>query len=172
MNNPIRILLVDDSPYFLKAAGDFLRFQESVEVVDTATNAEEAIEKSRQLELDVILLDLNLGDRSGLELIPLFREHRPQTKIIVLTIMDEAAYRAAALQAGADAFVGKTVMIKSLVSTILELAGPTSNRANGNGSHKGKKERPIRKSRAQVSPSTSKSSRRKTKIGMKKERKA
>lgn len=121
MNNPIRILLVDDNPYFLEAAREFLALQEAFTVVDVATEEQEALAKSIEGDLDVILLDLNLAHRSGLELIPLFRKQLPQTKIIVLTMMQEAGYRAAALQAGADAFVSKTAMSKSLVSTIMEI---------------------------------------------------
>ena len=120
MLNPIRILLVDDNPHFLEAARVFLHVHEARAVVETATNAEEAIEKSRHLEFDVILLDLNLDDRFGLDLIPHFREHLPHVKIIVLSIMSGAAYRAASLQAGADAFVDKITMNRTLVPTILQ----------------------------------------------------
>ena len=121
MHKSIRILLVDDSPYFLEAARDFLHLQEALEVAGTATEGQEALEQAQQLQPDVILLDLNLGTLSGLELIPVFKSHIPAAKVIVLTIMNEEAYRTAALQAGADAFVHKTEMSKTLISTLLDL---------------------------------------------------
>ena len=127
MNDPIRILLVDDSPYFLEAAQIFLRYHNMIKLVDTASDSEEALAKAQALKPDLILLDLNLGNRSGLDLIPLFREHLPQTRIIVLTVMFEDAYRIAAMQAGADAFVPKNSMNTDLVPTILELMKPSSN---------------------------------------------
>ena len=123
MLNPVRILLVDDSPYFLEAARMFFHLNNTIEVVATASDSEEALAKAQTLNPDVILLDLNLGDQSGLDLIPLFREYLPQTRIIVLTIMYEHAYRAASMQAGADAFVDKIAMNKTLVPLILQQLG-------------------------------------------------
>ncbi len=133
MLNPIRILLVDDSPYFLEAACDFLHLQDTLKVAGVATGGQEALAQARQLEPDVILLDLNLGTQSGLELIPLFKKPLPAAKIIVLTIMEDESYRAATMQAGADAFVHKTAMSQTLVSAILELMKP-SEPAPTNGS--------------------------------------
>lgn len=121
MNNPIRILLVDDNSHFLAAARDFLHLQESFRVIGAAMDGGEAVAQSRRLEPDIILLDLNLAGKSGLDLIALFKKHMPCTKIIVLTIMQDEPYRVAAMQAGADAFVRKTEMSRTLVSVIFEL---------------------------------------------------
>ena len=120
-SSPIRILLVDDSPYFLDVARDFLHMQESFEITGVAVEGTNALEQARQLQPDIILLDLNLGDQSGVRLIPLFKRHTPHSKIIVLTIMDGEGYRDAAMQAGADAFVVKTRMTQELVTTIMEV---------------------------------------------------
>ncbi|MBI5352415.1 MAG: PAS domain S-box protein [Chloroflexi bacterium] len=121
MFNPIRTLLVDDSPYFLEAAQDYLQIQDSIEVVGFAIHAEDALAKSVALNPQVILLDINLGERSGLDLIPLFNEHLPNAKIIVLTIMESESYRAAALQAGAHAFINKSQMHKELMPILESL---------------------------------------------------
>ncbi|MCK6538971.1 MAG: PAS domain S-box protein [Anaerolineales bacterium] len=123
MTNPIRILLVDDSPYFLEVARDFLAYQESFTVVGVATEGDEAIARSRELQPDVILLDLNLARSSGLDLIPVFRRNLPGAKIIVLTMMEETSYRPAALLAGADDFVPKNDMGNRLVTVIHSLMG-------------------------------------------------
>jgi DNA-binding NarL/FixJ family response regulator len=118
MTNPIRILLVDDSPYFLEAAREFLNLHESLTVVDTATEEQDAIAKSLATRPDVILLDINLGYLSGLELIPIFRQNLPQVKIVALSMMDPGSYRAAALQAGADEFVQKSRMHHELIPAV------------------------------------------------------
>lgn len=124
MNNPIRILLVDDSPYFIEAARDFLRLQKTMSVAGVAANAEEAVARARDLQPDIILLDLNLARSSGLDLIPVFKENLPGAKIVVLTMMEETSYyRAAALQAGADDFVPKRDMGNRLVTVIHNLMG-------------------------------------------------
>lgn len=133
MNHPIRILLVDDSPHFLRAAREFLHLQQTFTVAGSATEGPDALIQAQQLQPDLILLDLNLGTQSGLELIPLFRTLMPGTKIIVLTSMDDEAYRTAALQAGADAFVRKTEMARSLVSVILGLTDASAKDQNPSG---------------------------------------
>ncbi|MBI5943907.1 MAG: PAS domain S-box protein [Chloroflexi bacterium] len=122
LNNPIRILLVDDSPYFLDAVRDFLHLQTTLSVAGTATEGQDALAQARRLNPDIILLDLNLGQQSGLALIPLFKQHVPKAKIVILTIMLDETYRTAAMQAGADAFVHKTEMSGTLLSTIFGLA--------------------------------------------------
>ncbi len=114
-------MLVDDSPYFLEAARDFLHLQTTLNVAGTATEGQDALARARQLNPDIILLDLNLGNQSGLALIPLFKQQVPKTKIVVLTIMEDEPYHTAAMQAGADAFVRKTEMSRTLVSVIFEM---------------------------------------------------
>lgn len=130
MHDPILILLVDDSPYFLAAARDFLQYQERLSVIGVA-NEGDAVVKSEQLQPDIILLDLNLGRTSGLDLIPVFKKKIPKAKVIVLTILEDISHRAAAMQRGADAFVYKTEMGNTLVPVILGLArnSPVSDQA-------------------------------------------
>ena len=115
MFDPIRTLLVDDNPYFLEAAQEYLQMQVFIEVIGTATHAEDALVKSIALNPQVILLDINLGEWSGLDLIPFFCSHLPNAKIIVLTIMESESYRAAAIQAGAYAFVSKSKLQTELI---------------------------------------------------------
>ena len=122
MLNPIRILLVDDSPHFADAACDYLHLHERFMVIGVVSQAEEAVARCAELQPDLILLDLDLGGRSGLELIPLFKAQLPQAKIIVLTVWEELCYRSAALQAGADDFIRKTYMTETIVPAIFALA--------------------------------------------------
>ena len=119
MTDPIRILLVDDSPHFLAAATDYLHFQEALQVVGVSAGGEDALAQTGKLQPDVILLDLNLaGGESGLKLIPRFKKELPRARIIVLTIMEDPAFRAASLQAGAHDFVSKKTMTDTLVPAI------------------------------------------------------
>ena len=129
--NPIRILLVDDNPYFLEAARDLLQLNQAIQVVAIATEGQDALIQVPAVNPDVILLDLNLGDQSGLALIPQFKKAEPGAKIIILTIMEEEPYRIAALQAGANAFVCKTQMSKTLIPVIFELTNSTDSKQRG-----------------------------------------
>lgn len=115
MPYPLRILLIDDSPYFLAAAVEFLNLQEGIAWTETASNTEEALTQAKRLQPHIVLLDINLEHSSGLNLIGPLRQNIPHTKIIVLTILDAEMYRPAALQAGADHFVPKTQMHEQLI---------------------------------------------------------
>lgn len=118
MSESIQILLVDDNPYFLEAAREFLLIQGDLPLASVAADADEAICKALQLKPDIILLDLNLAGRSGLELIPAFKKMLPGSHVVVMTIMEGEQYRTAALQAGADAFILKNEMDTTLVPVI------------------------------------------------------
>lgn len=121
MNDPIRILLVDDSPHFLAAVLDFLNLNQTLRVNGLATDGQEALKQASILNPHIILLDLHLGNESGLTLIPRFKELLPHTKIIILTMAQEDSYRVAALRAGADYFLGKSTSVQTLIATITQL---------------------------------------------------
>lgn len=121
MNKSVQILLVDDNPYFLDAAREFLLLQGGFSRISIATDEEEAVAQARQVKPDVILLDLNLTGRSGLALIPVFKQEIPTAAIIVMTLLEGNEYRTAALRAGADRFVLKNQMTETLVDLITEV---------------------------------------------------
>ena len=126
MMNTFQILLVDDNPYFVIAARDYLLLQAHVALVIAAFNWEEALLKAQDQDFDVILLDLNLPGKPGLQLIPEAREKFPFTKIIIVSNSDENSYGAACIQAGADAFVHKSDLMKKLILTIQQSIGVAS----------------------------------------------
>jgi DNA-binding NarL/FixJ family response regulator len=115
MHNSLRVLLVDDNPYFLAAAEDFLELWKQFEVVGTASEGQQALAKARAIQPDVILLDLNLQGQSGLELISDFKREVRGIIVIILTIQEESVYRTAAMQAGADGFISKANMQSELL---------------------------------------------------------
>jgi DNA-binding NarL/FixJ family response regulator len=118
---PIRILLVDDNPFFLEAASDFLDLHEHFTVVGAATDGKKALEQAQTIKPDVILLDLHLGTELAFDLIPLFKEKLPQTKIVVITILEGDAYIQRVMQTGGDAFIHKSALTQTLIRTITEL---------------------------------------------------
>ena len=119
---PTTLLLVDDNATFLRVLSDFLGGEEGILVVGTAGSAEEALEKAKELQPQVILLNLlvmpGLGDLSA---IPRLRSMMPDVGIIVLTVLDAKAYREAALTAGADDFVAEASLYTDLIPAIQRL---------------------------------------------------
>lgn len=117
---PTSVLLVDDNPIFLRFAAQFLRecCTHEVTVVGTATGGAAALAQAADLHPQVIVVDLAMPGVSGLETIPRLRELHPDVGIVVLTQMEPAEYREAALAAGADEFVTKALLSTDLLFAI------------------------------------------------------
>jgi DNA-binding NarL/FixJ family response regulator len=115
---PISVLLVDDNPTFLRILGDFLGEEEDILVVGTAQSGEEALVKAKELQPQVVLLDLAMPGLNGFNAIPRLRSMMPDVGIIALTVLDANGYREAALTAGADDFVAKANLNTHLVPAI------------------------------------------------------
>jgi DNA-binding NarL/FixJ family response regulator len=107
----------------LRIAARFLRTHADVRVVGAVQRSAEALEGVQALRPDIVLIDLAVPGPSGRSLISYVREAAIRTHIIALSLDDEAAYRQAALAAGADAFVAKAVLHTDLVPAIRRLAG-------------------------------------------------
>jgi DNA-binding NarL/FixJ family response regulator len=115
---PISILLIDDNPVFLTIAVDFLQNYSDLELAGVANSGEEALTIIKHVQPDVIVIDLNLADMSGLDLIPHLKEMLPKAGIIILTLQNVESYYRAAKDAGADAFVSKATMYNDLIPAI------------------------------------------------------
>lgn len=120
--NRVRLVLIDDSPDFLKVASRFLSGLESLELVGLGSRAEDALGLVARLTPDVVLLDLAMPGTSTLEIIPQLKVVDPEVKVVVLTLYGTAGYRQAALDAGADSFVSKKSMGVDLLPAILRVA--------------------------------------------------
>jgi DNA-binding NarL/FixJ family response regulator len=121
---PRTVLLVDDNPTFLRILTSFLADQceEGVRVVGVVVGGREAVAQAERLRPDVILLDLEMPDVPGLDLLPQLRATLPEASLIALTLMDPASVQATALAAGADAFVSKASLEHDLLPAIQGLA--------------------------------------------------
>ncbi len=105
----IRVLVVDDSAIMRKLLVDILKKDPQIEVVDTAKNGKEAIEKAKLLKPDVITLDIEMPVMDGLSALKILRKEVPQTKVIMFSSLTQAGAKATieALSLGAFDFVPK-----------------------------------------------------------------
>lgn len=119
----IRVVVVDDHPVVREGTAALLAAQPGLAVVGTAGSLDEARAVLAHVEVDVVLLDIRLGNESGLGLLgtpdpP--TAHRPA--IVVLTAYDYPQYAEAALRLGAAGFVLKTAPLGELVDAIRRAA--------------------------------------------------
>ncbi|OQX10773.1 MAG: hypothetical protein BWK76_20130 [Desulfobulbaceae bacterium A2] len=106
-SSKIRILSVDDHPLLLSGLCLLLNAEQDLEVVGQAEAARVACELARQLQPDVVLLDISLPDVSGLEILPELLRAAPQAQVIMLTMHDDQQYLREALDKGARGFLPK-----------------------------------------------------------------
>lgn len=112
--NP-RILLVDDHDLIRGGLrGAFER--EGFDVVGEASRVEQAVAFAAQLEPDVVVIDVNLPDGSGLDAVRRLRARHPDLGIVVLTMYDDDEHLLAALEAKASAFVPKSAPTDEVLS--------------------------------------------------------
>ena len=113
-----RILIVDDHAAVREAIRLLLVRQPEYQVCGEAATAQEAIYRSKEITPDVILLDVSLPDRSGLDALPEIRVGSPHSSILIVSQHDPQHIKPIALSLGAKGFISKTSLCHELVSAI------------------------------------------------------
>jgi DNA-binding NarL/FixJ family response regulator len=109
-----RILIVDDHSGFRKAVSDYLKCLPNVVVVGEASDGIDVIEKTADLDPDIILMDISMPRRNGLEAARIIKNRWPAKKIIITTMHDSPLYRAQAEEVAADGFINKSSLRSGL----------------------------------------------------------
>jgi DNA-binding NarL/FixJ family response regulator len=117
-----RVLLVDDHPLFLDGVRAALSTAPDVDVVGEASTAAEAVELAGSLRPDVVLMDLNLPDRSGIDATRDVLETSPETHVLVITMSADDDAVVAAMRAGARGYVVKGAGRQDLVQAVTTVA--------------------------------------------------
>ena len=120
---PLRYLLVDDNDAFLEAASVLLK-REGVTVVGVASNTAEALRQARALRLDVILVDIGLGDESGFDLAWLLARDRQggqrvRAEVILISSYAETDYAELIADSPAAGFLAKSELSAEAIGRIL-----------------------------------------------------
>ena len=118
----LRVLVVDDHALFRRGIVTVLANQDNINVVGEAVNGLEAIAKAEELAPDVILMDLNMPQCSGLEATQALQAKALQAKILVLTVSDNEADLFAAIKFGATGYILKNTEPEALVQAIYHIA--------------------------------------------------
>jgi len=115
---PARILIVDDHAKVREAIRMLLTRHPEYQICGEAATAQEAIYRSKEIAPDVILLDISLPDRSGLEVLPEIRNGSPRSLILIVSQHDPKHIKPIALSLGAKGFISKISLCHELVATI------------------------------------------------------
>lgn len=103
----IRILIADDHSIVREGLKQLLELEEDFEVVGQASNGIETIEKVKQLNPDVLLLDINMPVMNGIKALKKLKEDGVDTKVIILTIHEDREYLLETMQIGASGYILK-----------------------------------------------------------------
>ena len=104
---PSRIIIADDHPLFRSAIRQTLERQHNLEVVAEAANGCQALELSRRLRPELVLMDLRMPEMDGIAATQTIKREFPETRVLILTAVDESRGLSNALEAGAAGYILK-----------------------------------------------------------------
>ncbi len=115
---PIRVLVVDDHALFRRGLQMVLEQEEDIEVVGEAGDGAEAVERASDEMPDIVLMDVRMPKRGGIDACTAIKDAVPSAKIIMLTISDEEADLYDAIKAGASGYLLKEISIEEVAAAI------------------------------------------------------
>lgn len=116
----IRLIVVDDHKLVREMWARMFTMRENIEMIGESGEFEDAIDLIKGKRPDVVLLDINLNQASGLDAVPLIRKYSPGTKIIAVSMHTELAYAKKMLHLGARGYVTKNSSYEEIVKAITE----------------------------------------------------
>jgi DNA-binding NarL/FixJ family response regulator len=120
-DSPIRVLSVDDHPLFRQGIAAIIDCQSDMSLVGAASSGAEAIDAFRSLRPDVTLMDLNLPDQGGIEVMTAIREEFPEARVIILTTFERDVEIQRALKAGARGYLLKSMPPEKILEMIRQV---------------------------------------------------
>ena len=118
----IRVMITDDHAIVRQGLKQILSETEDISVTGEAETGFQAIKIVRQQEFDVMLLDISLPDRNGIEVLKQIRKDRPSLAILMLSMHNENEFAVRAIKAGAAGYLNKQSAPAQLVTAIRQVA--------------------------------------------------
>ncbi len=120
--SPIRILIADDHAIVRAGFAQFIAEQPDMRVEAEAANGNDAIRLVRERDFDVVLLDIAMPDKNGIDCLRIIRQTKPRLPVLILSGYPEAHYAINLLRAGANGYVPKDAAPDTLVHAIRVVA--------------------------------------------------
>ncbi len=103
----LKVMIADDHSLMREGIKQLIEFDGSIEVVAEASNGVECLEKLEKLSPDVLLLDINMPEKNGIEVLEILKEKNSNIKVLVLTVHSDVEYLLKAIDIGADGYILK-----------------------------------------------------------------
>jgi len=118
MSKKIKIALADDHKILLQTLTKMLGGEHDMEVVISAPNGKELLEKMKTTDVDLVLLDLDMPVMDGRAALPILKKYHSKIKVIILSFHDSLVYMKKYLSEGADAYISKGTDFNILLNAI------------------------------------------------------
>lgn len=117
-NRKIRVLIVDDIPETRDNLKKLLYFEDDIEIIGAAANGREAVEQSRALKPDIVLMDINMPGMDGIQASELISQQNLDVQVVMMSVQGEADYLRRSMLAGAREFLIKPFSSEELANSL------------------------------------------------------
>jgi DNA-binding NarL/FixJ family response regulator len=118
----MKIIIVDDHELIREGLKKVTAKESDIEIMGEASNSDELFELLDKHEIDIVILDISLPGRSGLDIITDIKIQAPDTKILILTMHPEDRFAIQALRAGASGYITKNNASRSLIAALRKIS--------------------------------------------------
>jgi len=119
---PINLLIADDHQLITDGISKILETEKIIGEIHTARNGQEAVNMVLTNDIDCVIIDINMPVLNGLEATKLIKQQKPSVKVIVVSMLSDAAIVSKMMKAGADVFInkdtGKTELLKAIAKAM------------------------------------------------------
>lgn len=118
----VKVMLADDHALMREGIKHLLEFDGSIEVIEEANNGIECLEKLEKIEPDILLLDINMPDMNGIEVLEELKRQNKLIKVLILTVHSEVEYLIKAIDIGANGYILKdsgSMELKQAINVII-----------------------------------------------------
>ncbi len=118
----VRVVIVDDHAILRRGLSQIIDESDALQMVGEAENSTQALQMLRKTPCEVVVLDISLPDRNGIETLKLIRKEFPKLRVLMLSMHPDNQYALRALKAGASGYLTKQSAPAQLVSAIVQVS--------------------------------------------------